>query len=165
VHIEFNPSERCSVGVEMELEIVDRGTRELASAATPILTQLGQPFEGGEHPKAKHELLESTIEIITGICSTIDEARRDLEGTLAEVRGATDERGLALMCSGTHPFSDWADQQISPDPRYAALVQEMQWLARQLAWERVLDTLRARHFAETAGLPWTTPADEEVPVS
>ena len=36
------------------------------------------------------------------------------------------------MCSGTHPFSDWADQHISPNPRYAQLVEEMQWLARRL---------------------------------
>ena len=36
------------------------------------------------------------------------------------------------MCSGTHPFSDWADQEISPNPRYAQLVEEMQWLARRL---------------------------------
>jgi carboxylate-amine ligase len=36
------------------------------------------------------------------------------------------------MCSGTHPFSDWAKQQISPNPRYERLVEEMQWLARRL---------------------------------
>src|SRR5438067_12361195 len=100
MHIDFRSSERCSVGVEMELEVVDVGSRQLASEASPILAQLGQPFEGGEHPKAKHELMESTIEIITGVCSTIDEARRDLEATLAEVREATGPRHLALMCCG-----------------------------------------------------------------
>jgi carboxylate-amine ligase len=36
------------------------------------------------------------------------------------------------MCSGTHPFSDWAKQQISPNPRYERLVEEMQWVARRL---------------------------------
>src|SRR5436190_4847638 len=98
MHIDFVSSERCSVGVEMELEVVDRSTRELTSAASSILADLGQDFENGEHPKAKHELLESTVEIITGVCSRIDEARGDLEGTLAEVRGETDRRGLALLC-------------------------------------------------------------------
>jgi len=132
VHIQFNASERSSLGVEVELEIVDRRTRELASAATDILTEIGAGHPGGEHPKAKHELFECTIEIITGICATVAEAREDLGTTLKEVAAAAERRNLAMLCSGTHPFSDWHDQQISPDPRYGRLVDEMQWLARRM---------------------------------
>jgi YbdK family carboxylate-amine ligase len=132
VHIQFNASERSSLGVEVELEIVDRESRELASAATSILDELGAGYRGGEHPKAKHELFECTVEIITGICTTVAEARDDLQGTLKEVAGAAERRNLALMCSGTHPFSDWHAQEVSPDPRYHRLVDEMQWLARRM---------------------------------
>ena len=132
MHIQFNASERSSLGVEVELEIVDRRTRELASAATDILTEIGAGHPGGEHPKAKHELFECTIEIITGICATVAEAREDLGTTLKEVAAAAERRNLAMLCSGTHPFSDWHDQQISPDPRYGRLVDEMQWLARRM---------------------------------
>jgi len=132
VHIPFNASERSSLGVEVELEIVDRRTRELASAATDILAEVGAGQPGGEHPKAKHELFECTIEIITGICATVAEARADLGVTMEEVAASAARRGLALLCSGTHPFSDWHDQQISPDPRYARLVEQMQWLARRM---------------------------------
>jgi len=132
VHIPFNASERSSLGVEVELEIVDRRTRELASAASEILSELGAGHPGGEHPKAKHELFECTIEIITGISSTVAEARADLQVTLDEVAAAAARRGLAMLCSGTHPISDWQHQQVSPDPRYARLVEEMQWLARRM---------------------------------
>jgi len=132
VHIPFNASERSSLGVEVELEIVDRQTRELASAASGILAELGAGHPGGEHPKAKHELFECTVEIITGICATVAEARDDLQGTLKEVAAQADRRGLALMCSGTHPFSNWHDQQVSPSPRYASLIEEMQWVAQRL---------------------------------
>lgn len=132
MHIQFNASERSSLGVEVELEIVDRQSRELASAATAILGELGAGHPGGDHPKAKHELFECTVEIITGICATVAEARDDLGGTLKEVSAAAERRGLALLCSGTHPFSDWHDQEVSPDPRYARLVDEMQWLARRM---------------------------------
>ncbi|MEO6121241.1 MAG: glutamate--cysteine ligase, partial [Acidimicrobiales bacterium] len=121
-----------SVGVEMELEVLHGGSRELHSAATQILASMGQGHPDGEHPKAKHELLESTIEIITGVCSTAAEIKADLAATLVELRTHTDARGLELACSGTHPFSDWADQQISPDPRYHELIEEMQWLGRRL---------------------------------
>lgn len=132
MNIEFNASERSSLGVEMELEIVDLATRELHSAATEMLTVMGQGHPGGEHPKAKHELFESTVEIITGICTTVAEARADLEATLAELNGHCAPRGLALMCSGSHPFTHWGTQEVSPNPRYHQLVEEMQWLARRL---------------------------------
>ena len=132
MHIQFNASERSSLGVEVELEIVDRQSRELASAATDILAELGVGHPNGDHPKAKHELFECTIEIITGICTSVAEARDDLQGTLKEVTAAADRRGLGLLCSGTHPLSDWSDQRVSPDPRYGRLVDEMQWLARRM---------------------------------
>ena len=131
VHIPFQPSERSSLGIEWELELIDRDTRELTSGATEILTEIA-PVPGEEHPKAKHELLESTIEIITGICSTVAEAREDLAGTLKEVQVAAAKRNLGVMCSGTHPFTDWSTQKVSPNPRYAQLVEQMQWLARRL---------------------------------
>lgn len=132
MRIEFNASAGPSVGVEMELELIDRGSRELCSSASELLAAMGRDHPGGAHPKAKHELLESTIEVITGVCTTAAEARADLATTIGELRSHTDVRGIELACSGTHPFSDWADQRISPDPRYHELIEEMQWLGRRL---------------------------------
>ncbi|HEU5033740.1 MAG TPA: glutamate--cysteine ligase [Mycobacteriales bacterium] len=129
--IPFTSSLRSSLGVEWELELVDVDTRELRSGASDILAEIGAPH-GGEHPKAKHELLESCIEVITGVCTTVEEAVADLRATVGEVAAAAERRGLGLMCSGTHPFTDWSTQQISPDPRYAKLIEDMQWLARRL---------------------------------
>ena len=130
--IKFASSPRPTVGVEMELELIDRNTRELVSGAHEILTEMKVGHPDGVHPKAKAELLQSTVEIITGICSTVREAHADLAATLEELRQYTDRDGLMLMCSGTHPFSDPATQKISPDPRYQRLVDEMQWPARQM---------------------------------
>ena len=132
MQIDFQASAGPSVGVEMELEVVDAGSRQLRSAASGILAEMGRCHPGGAHPKAKHELLESTIEIITAVCATAAEAKADLAATLAELRSHTDPRALELACSGTHPFSEWADQTISPDPRYHELIEEMQWLGRRL---------------------------------
>ena len=131
MRIPFQPSERSSLGIEWELELVDFDTRELTSGATEILAEIA-PAEGEEHPKAKHELLESTIEVITGVCSTVAEAREDLATTVKEVQAAASRRNLGVMCSGTHPFTDWTTQTISPNPRYEQLVEQMQWLARRM---------------------------------
>jgi len=129
VKIDFNPSPRSSLGVEWELMLVDRETRELTSGASEILAELSPD---GEHPTAKRELLQSTIEIITGVCSTVAEASADLSRTLEQVVPLAEQRGLGLMCAGTHPITNWRTQQISDDPRYSKLIEDMQWLARRM---------------------------------
>src|ERR687886_12884 len=129
--IPFHSSERASLGVEWELQLVDRQTRELTSGAIDVLADI-TPEGLDEHPKAKHELLQSTVEVITGVCTTVAEAKADLAGTLAEVVAAADRRGLGVLCAGSHPFTRWDSQQISPKERYAQLVERMQWLARRL---------------------------------
>jgi carboxylate-amine ligase len=130
VRIPFNSSPRTSLGVEWELQLVDPATRELAPAASDLLAELRGTEP--EHPKAKHELFESTVEIITGVCMTVAEAKADLAATLAEVTAAAGQRGLGVMCSGTHPMTEWAGQPVSPSPRYDKLMEQMQWLARRL---------------------------------
>lgn len=128
MHIEYNASQRSSLGIEMELQIVDRESRELTSLASPVLEAL----PAGTLTRAKHELMECTVEVVTGVSVTVAQARADLAATIDELRPEVERRGGALLCSGTHPFSRWVDQHISPDPRYAALIERMQWSARQL---------------------------------
>jgi carboxylate-amine ligase len=115
--------------------LVDRETRDLRGDAVEVLAELVaarglDPAE--EHPKAKQELLQNTVEVITGICGTVSEATWDLQQTVDELRVLTEPRGLGLMCAGTHPLTAWDTQEISPKPRYQKLVDDMQLLARQL---------------------------------
>lgn len=130
--ITFRASERSTLGIEVELELVDAVTRELRGGASEVLGLLARHRPAGP-PKAKHELFDSTVEIITGICETVEEARTDLAATLAEVLAVADPAGLAVLCSGTHPFSHWSTLGITPDPRYERLVADMEWPARRLA--------------------------------
>jgi carboxylate-amine ligase len=131
VRIDFSSSQRTSLGVEWELELVDLETRQLASASDDVLVAIS-PNGDGDHPKAKHELLQSCVEVITGICQTVAQAREDLAATVGEVSRAANERGLGVMCSGTHPITDWTTQRITKDARYQTLVERNQWMARQL---------------------------------
>jgi carboxylate-amine ligase len=131
VRIDFSSSQRTSLGVEWELELVDLDTRHLTSVSDEILVAIS-PNGDGDHPKAKHELLQSCVEVITGICQTVEQATEDLAHTVAEVRKAAAERNVGIMCSGTHPITDWATQRITDNTRYAKLVERNQWMARQL---------------------------------
>jgi carboxylate-amine ligase len=131
VHIDFSSSKRTSLGIEWELELVDLDTRELTSGSNEVLAAIS-PNGDGVHPKAKHELLQSCVEVITGICQTVSEAVEDLRGTVAEVRAAAAERNLGVICSGSHPITDWATQRVTDNARYQSLVERNQWMARQL---------------------------------
>ncbi len=130
--IGFTHNARQTIGVELELHLVDAETGDLVSASNDILAEMGAGHPGGEHPKAKHELFQSTVEIITGICETPAQARADLEATLHELRQQTDQRRLRIISAGTHPFGVPRQQLISPDPRYRDLIETMQWPARRL---------------------------------
>jgi carboxylate-amine ligase len=132
VRIEFTPSDGPTVGIELELHLVDKDTGDLVSMSNEILEELGAGCPDGTHPKAKHELFQSTIEIITDVCETPAQARSDLAETLDQVRAAAASRGLELVSSGTHPFARARDQVVSPSPRYEELVEAMQWTARRL---------------------------------
>jgi glutamate---cysteine ligase / carboxylate-amine ligase len=131
VRIDFTSSQRTSLGIEWELELVDLDTRELTAGSNEILAEISAAGDG-DHPKAKHELLQSCVEVITGICQTVAEARVDLATTVAEVAVAAERRNLGLLCSGTHPITDWSGQLITENPRYARLLERNQWMARQL---------------------------------
>ena len=129
--IDFTTNPTTTLGVELELALVDRDTGELVNAATDLLDELGAPHDG-EHPRAKHELFECTVEIITDVCRTVPQARADLAATLAELQTAADRRGIAVLSAGTHPWALARDQKVSPSERYAELVDTMQWPARRL---------------------------------
>ncbi len=128
--LEFNASPQSTLGVEVELGIVDVATLELVPRSSEILDELGAPF-GGEHPKAKHEFYQSSIEIITGICDTVAEAEADLGATIAEITSALDRRGLALQGGGLHPTTSWRDLSVTDLPRYQHFADEIAWPARR----------------------------------
>jgi carboxylate-amine ligase len=131
MHIDFDASDGPSLGVEWELELVDLETRQLAPGANAVLAAI-TPDGVDEHPKAKHELLQSCVEVITGVCRTVEEVKADLAVTVAEVAAAAEDRSMGVMCSGSHPLTDWTTQQITDRPRYAGLIDRNQWVARQL---------------------------------
>src|SRR5690606_3595485 len=120
--IEFNPSKRATLGVEWELQLVDRGSGHLRQEAEQLLGELPDLSRTESNPPLRHELMQSTIEVVTGICETVEEVREDLSATIARLAQAADRRAIALACAGTHPMDDWRDQTMAPGQRYGELV-------------------------------------------
>lgn len=126
IRIPFHGSPSPTLGVELELQLVDPVTLNLTQVSPAILERVG------DHPKIKQELTQSTIEIITGICDDVAEAVTDLTGSIREVFEIADSEGFAVSSAGTHPFGQWREQKVFPNERYQNLVDRIQWPARRL---------------------------------
>jgi carboxylate-amine ligase len=129
--IEWNASAGPTLGVEWEVQLVDAQTRLLRQDAGTVLAALPGLLESGEHPKMRHELMQSTVEVVTGICGTVAEAKADLALSLKDLQRVTGPHGIVVASSGTHALSHWRDGKLSPSQRYADLVQEIQWPSRK----------------------------------
>ncbi|MDQ6705745.1 MAG: carboxylate-amine ligase, partial [Acidobacteriota bacterium] len=70
------------------------------------------------------------VEVGTGICKDITEARRDVMEIRRGIIGLARENGLRLAAAGTHPFADWRQQEIYPDERYHTIVEDLKMVAR-----------------------------------
>ncbi len=124
----FVSNERPTLGVEIELNLVDAHTMALRSAIAEVLSALPSDLEGSIKP----ELLQCYLEINTGICADVDEVRQDLERKIAVVRQAAARHDLRLYWAATHPFSRWQDQEVTPNERYLGLIELLQETARRL---------------------------------
>ncbi len=130
VGIDFNASGRPTLGVEWEFALVDATTRDLSNTASDLFDAVRESV--GEQPQLHQELLRNTVEVVTGVCDTVEEAMADLAGTLSLVRPVAKRLGVDLYSAGTHPFAQWSTQLLTPGPRYEELIERTQWWGRQM---------------------------------
>ncbi|MBS1873911.1 MAG: carboxylate-amine ligase [Acidobacteria bacterium] len=116
-----------SIGIEEEYQTIDPVTRELRSHIDAEIISKGKTRLA---EAVKAEMHQSVVEVGTGVCRDIQEARRDLRNLRRSIINLAHENGLRVAAAGTHPFSDWRTQQIYPDPRYETIVEDMKIVAR-----------------------------------
>src|SRR6266516_6199869 len=120
--------DQFTLGIEEEFQIVDPETRELRSHVAEILDE-GRMLLGEQ---VKPEMIQSQIEVGTGVCKNIQEARADISRLRGIISSLAEKNGLKIVAASTHPISRWQDQKIFDDDRYELLVQELQTVARSL---------------------------------
>ncbi|MBA3354927.1 MAG: carboxylate-amine ligase [Pyrinomonadaceae bacterium] len=120
--------DQFTLGIEEEFQIVDPHTRELRSHVVEILAE-GVTLLGEQ---IKPEMIQSMVEVGTGICRNIEEARADITNLRSVISSLARKNGLVIIAASTHPISRWQDQKIFDDERYELLVQELQTVARSL---------------------------------
>src|SRR5258705_3581272 len=117
---------RFTIGVEEEFQIIDPKTCELRSHVMQLVNEVSPSIQD----QVKHEMHQSIVETGTKICENVGELRIEMHRTRGELIAAAERVGLRVAAAGTHPFSNWMDQVISPGERYEHIVEELQQLAR-----------------------------------
>ncbi|HTE33958.1 MAG TPA: YbdK family carboxylate-amine ligase [Chryseolinea sp.] len=125
--LEFKRSEHeLSIGVELELQVLDRNDLLLTPRAQDILDRCNLH-------KLDHEFFQSTLEIKSDVCYDVFQLNKDLAASIAAISDAAKELKLSLGSTGTHPLSDYRETLITHSPRYDQLIDRNQWIIRRMA--------------------------------
>jgi carboxylate-amine ligase len=130
VRIDFRASPCPTIGVEWELALVDKRSRDLVNCAAALFESVCPRL--ADPDRLHQELLRNTVEVVTGVCETVGDAVHDLRETVTVVLPVADEMGVDLFGAGTHPFAAWSSQQLTPGHRYEELISRTQWWGRQM---------------------------------
>jgi glutamate---cysteine ligase / carboxylate-amine ligase len=122
-----SPRPSLSIGIEEEYQTIDPVTRDLRSHIQAEIVQKGRTLLA---ERVKPEMHQSVVEIGTGVCRDVQEARAEITLIRREMITLARQNGFRLAAAGTHPFAQWRDQEIYPDDRYRIIVEDLKMVAR-----------------------------------
>lgn len=116
-----------SLGIEEEFQTIDPVTRDLKSHIQAEILEKGRMLLA---ERVKPEMHQSVVEIGTGVCQTIQQARDEIKEIRQHIVKLARAHDLRIAAAGTHPFAQWREQEIYPDDRYRMIVEDMKMVAR-----------------------------------
>jgi len=126
--LEFSPAEKPGTGAQD----LPKGTPQ------ETIDKYDQLVEGGKWQDAVRILSREEykaarqIEIVTGVCRDMGEARADLVRLRSAIADVAGKHGLAPIAASTHPFAKWSDQRHTDKERYDRLAKDLAGVARRL---------------------------------
>jgi carboxylate-amine ligase len=126
--IPFKKNDSLTVGVELEMQLVNLHTFNLTMEAEDFLRRMSEV----SHPaEVKPEITQSMIEIN----SSIHHAYSSLLAELISVRNILAEEArkthIGICGGGTHPFQRWKEQRIFQNERFSSVSEQYGYLAKQ----------------------------------
>ncbi|MFS0517233.1 YbdK family carboxylate-amine ligase [Nostoc sp. UIC 10607] len=109
--IEFKSSPEFSLGMEIELQLLNSDTLQLVDGILPLLEQ------APENSLIQAEFNQAMVEVASKVCSNIPELEANIVSTLCNLKARCQELGMTICTAGTHPFCD-RFASITPLPRY-----------------------------------------------
>jgi len=125
--IKFNSSPDPTIGVEIELQLVDNKNSNLNNISKKILSNIKKEFSDN----IKCELIESMIEINTNICSNIEEVEKDIKKTLTYLSDILKDYETDINCTSLHPFAIGKKQIITENLRYKRIMKDLQMVGKR----------------------------------
>jgi carboxylate-amine ligase len=126
--LEFTRSSRLTMGVELELQLIDRRTGDLTRVASDLIALVTRkPFPG----EIKPEITESMLEVSTSVHSSYAALRAELVAMRDTLVAGADRLDVEVAGGGAHPFQRWYDRQIYDRPRFRHVAGLYGYLAKQ----------------------------------
>ena len=117
-----------TIGIEEEYLLVDPQTGDLRAMPDAMHDDLRAAL--GD--RISREFLDCQVEVGTGVCAGVADARDDLAHLRRTVQRIAGAHGLAPIAASCHPWADWADQDRTDKPRYAKLDDDLGAVARRM---------------------------------
>lgn len=115
-----------TIGIEEEYQVINPKTRELISHEQKI-TEMAEIYM---EDQVKAEMHQAVVEVGTTICKDVSEGYEQIKYLRKNVSEIANSLGYKIAAAGTHPFSAWQTQMITPHPRYDEIITELQDTAR-----------------------------------
>jgi len=126
--LHFRPSAALSVGVEIELQILNSRDYNLARDAADLIALIEQsPLTGAVKPEITESMVELNTSVHDGYPSLIEELVRMRDAVVA----AADRLNIRIAGGGSHPFHKWSERRIYPTERFKRLLDTYGYLAKQ----------------------------------
>ncbi|HEX5092923.1 MAG TPA: YbdK family carboxylate-amine ligase [Burkholderiales bacterium] len=126
--LEFTASPQLTLGVELELQLVQAHDFDLGRDAAELLARLAQVKLAGA---VKPEITESMIELNSSVHSRHDPLAAELAATRDAVVKEAGMLNLRVCGGGTHPFHSWTERRIFPTERFRHVLERYGYLAKQ----------------------------------
>ena len=123
--LQFQSSPTTTIGIEIEIQILDRETGDLVPGAVPILNICKSESVDG----VSSEFMQSMIEIKTGICANVSELALQIYPLARRIRTIATSLGYDLALAGTHPFARASANAVFPGERYERIRERLGWVA------------------------------------
>src|ERR1044072_4902328 len=126
--LEFSPSDPLSMGVELELMVLNTHDYNLVRGAPDLLARLAKAELDGE---VKPEITESMIEVNSAVNSTYAAMLDELVRVRDAIVVAAERLNVAVAGGGSHPFHKWSERRIFPTERFQRVSNLYGYLAKQ----------------------------------
>ncbi len=123
----FKKSKGPTIGVELELQIIDCESYDLINMAPQVLKKTDPSFR----KRIKEEFLKSMIELNTDVCENLQEVEADLRASLHHLNEVLKPLNAIFYSASLHPFARGNKQLVSENPRYLKIMEELQIVGRR----------------------------------